>query len=85
MNGYSVNANVVVPIPGAPHPVAVAPLPCFRARFPVFSSEGLSVPTYKPTTNTSTSTISIQYTIYIKCVFKPSLSTNTKVNSINNF
>ncbi|KAM7466272.1 hypothetical protein LguiB_013834 [Lonicera macranthoides] len=54
MNGYSVNANVVVPIPGAPHPVAVAPLTCFRARFPVFSSEGLSVPTYKPTTNTST-------------------------------
>ncbi|KAM7466088.1 hypothetical protein LguiB_013650 [Lonicera macranthoides] len=54
MNGYSVNANVVVPIPGAPHPVAVAPLPCFRGRFSVFSSEGLSVPTYKLTTNTST-------------------------------
>ncbi|KAM7489855.1 hypothetical protein LguiB_027339 [Lonicera macranthoides] len=55
MNGYSINANVVVPIPGASHLVAVAPLTCFRARFLVFSSEGLSVPTYKPTTNTSTS------------------------------
>ncbi|KAM7474499.1 hypothetical protein LguiB_021742 [Lonicera macranthoides] len=54
MNGYAVNANVVVPSPRAPHPVAVAPLPCFRARFSVFASEGLSVPTYKPTTSTST-------------------------------
>ncbi|KAM7493497.1 hypothetical protein LguiB_028106 [Lonicera macranthoides] len=54
MNGYSINANVVVHIPGAPHPVAVAPLPYFRARSLVFASEGLSVPTYKPTTSGNT-------------------------------